>query len=208
MHLVGVAGQSLGAFGIRGLALTVTGQANDGVGKGLSGARIVLRRPTAAGYPASSTILGNTALYGATAGELYAAGHAGERFAVRNSGATAVIEGVGDHGCEYMTGGVVVVLGPVGRNFAAGMSGGLAYLYDPEGLAAGLCHAASVGLDVVEDRLALHALVSRHRELTGSPVAGSLLARWERTVEDFVAVIPHDIRRLAEASRPDEAAVA
>ena len=208
VHLVGVAGQSLGAFGVRGLALTITGQANDGVGKGLSGARIVLRRPTTAGYPASSTILGNTALYGATAGELYAAGHAGERFAVRNSGATAVIEGVGDHGCEYMTGGVVVVLGPAGRNFAAGMSGGLAYLYDPEGLAAGLCHAASVGLDVVEDTAALHALVSRHRELTGSPVAGGLLARWERTVEDFVAVIPHDIRRLAEASRPDEAAVA
>ena len=134
LRLRGTAGQSLGAWGIRGLVLDLEGQANDYVGKGLSGARIVVRPPADAGYePTSSIAVGNTTLYGATSGELFVRGRAGERFAVRNSGATAVVEGVGRHGCEYMTGGLVAVLGPVGRNFAAGMSGGIAYLWDPDG---------------------------------------------------------------------------
>ena len=152
LRLAGTAGQSLGAWGIRGLVLDLEGQANDYVGKGLSGARIVVRPPAGAGYePTSSIAVGNTTLYGATSGELFVRGRAGERFAVRNSGATAVVEGVGRHGCEYMTGGLVAVLGPVGRNFAAGMSGGIAYLWDPDGENARRVNSDMVLLRAVSD---------------------------------------------------------
>src|SRR5262249_37671797 len=132
VRLRGIAGQSFGAFAAPGLTLRLDGQANDYTGKGLSGARLIVRPPARAAYAEASIAIGNTSLYRATAGEVLVRGAAGERFAVRNSGATAVVEGVGDHGCEYMTGGTVVVLGPAGRNFAAGMSGGLAFLYDPD----------------------------------------------------------------------------
>ena len=146
-RLTGVAGQSFGAFLARGVALELIGDANDYVGKGLSGGRVVVRQPAESRRdPTANIIVGNTVLYGAIAGEAYVEGVAGERFAVRNSGAVAVVEGVGDHGCEYMTGGVVVVLGDTGRNFAAGMSGGIAYVYDPAGRFASLCNAAMVEL--------------------------------------------------------------
>src|SRR4051794_26551409 len=152
LRLRGTAGQSLGAFGMRGLVLDLEGQANDYAGKGLSGARIIVRLPAGAGYDATSSIaVGNTTLYGATSGELYVRGRAGERFAVRNSGATAVVEGLGRHGCEYMTGGLVAVLGPVGRNFAAGMSGGVAYLWDPDGENARRVNSDMVLLRAVRD---------------------------------------------------------
>jgi glutamate synthase (NADPH/NADH) large chain len=150
LSLRGTAGQSFGAFLARGVSLTLTGDANDYVGKGLSGGRVVVRQPPEARRdPTRNIIVGNTVLYGAIAGEAYFEGVAGERFAVRNSGAVAVVEGVGDHGCEYMTGGVVVVLGDTGRNFAAGMSGGLAYVYDPRGRFAELCNTAMVDLEAV-----------------------------------------------------------
>jgi glutamate synthase (NADPH) large chain len=148
--LRGTAGQSFGAFATRGVSLELVGDANDYVGKGLSGGRLVVRQPKEARRdPTRNIIVGNTVLYGAIAGEAYFEGVAGERFAVRNSGAVTVVEGVGDHGCEYMTGGVVVVLGDTGRNFAAGMSGGLAYVYDPRGRFGDLCNTAMVALERV-----------------------------------------------------------
>jgi glutamate synthase (NADPH/NADH) large chain len=147
----GAAGQSFGAFAARGVTLELTGDANDYVGKGLSGGRVIVRQPPEARRePTRNIIVGNTVLYGAIAGEAYFEGVAGERFAVRNSGAVAVVEGVGDHGCEYMTGGVVVVLGDTGRNFAAGMSGGVAYVYDPHRRFSELCNTAMVALEAVQ----------------------------------------------------------
>jgi glutamate synthase (NADPH/NADH) large chain len=152
VSLTGTAGQSFGAFLARGVTLSLDGDANDYVGKGLSGGRIIVSQPSQARRdPTANIIVGNTVLYGAIAGEAYFEGVAGERFAVRNSGAVAVVEGVGDHGCEYMTGGVVVVLGDTGRNFAAGMSGGLAYVYDPAGRFAALCNTAMVTLSPVSE---------------------------------------------------------
>jgi glutamate synthase (NADPH/NADH) large chain len=204
LRLTGTAGQSLGAWGIRGLSIDLTGQANDYVGKGLSGARIVVRPPADAGYEATSSIaVGNTTLYGATSGELYVRGRAGERFAVRNSGATAVVEGVGRHGCEYMTGGLVAVLGPVGRNFAAGMSGGIAYLWDPDGENARRVNGDMVTLRPVGEDAQLRELVERHRELTGSDVAAALLADWDTSVTQFVEVMPHDLLRIAAERDPE-----
>ena len=158
VRFTGVAGQSFGAFLAHGVTLELTGDANDYVGKGLSGGRVVVRQPEGTGRdPTRNIIVGNTVLYGAIAGEAYFQGVAGERFAVRNSGAVAVVEGVGDHGCEYMTGGVVVVLGETGRNFAAGMSGGVAYVYDPDGKFGRLCNVAMVDLE----RLLPRPLISR-----------------------------------------------
>jgi glutamate synthase domain-containing protein 3 len=204
LRLSGTAGQSLGAWGIRGLVLDLQGQANDYVGKGLSGARIVVRPPADAGYePSASIAVGNTTLYGATSGELFVRGRAGERFAVRNSGATAVVEGVGRHGCEYMTGGLVAVLGPVGRNFAAGMSGGVAYLWDPDGENARRVNSDMVALRAVDDDAALRELVERHHALTGSDVAASLLADWDTSVTQFVEVMPHDLLRVAAERDPE-----
>ncbi|WP_273431303.1 glutamate synthase-related protein [Chitinibacter tainanensis] len=208
--LQGTAGQSFGAFLARGITITLTGEGNDYVGKGLSGGRIVIR-PAASfvGQTWENIIVGNTVLFGAIAGEAFFAGVGGERFAVRNSGATAVVEGVGDHGCEYMTGGTVVVLGNTGRNFAAGMSGGVAYVYDPEGVFASRCNMAQVALEPVlaaeaqaqpfhnglADEAQLKALIEQHAALTGSLRAAEILANWVEARAAFVKVFPNEYRR-------------
>lgn len=202
LRLTGSAGQSLGAFLMRGITITLTGDANDYVGKGLSGGRIVVRPHASSAYlPQNNAIAGNTLLYGATSGELYIAGRAGERFAVRNSGATAVVEGVGDHGCEYMTGGRVVVLGPVGRNFAAGMSGGLAYIWNPSGDFDFYCNMEMVEITLLQSDAELHelhTLLSDHCRLTGSPLAATLLESWPATAAQFVKVTPIEYKRILE----------
>jgi glutamate synthase (NADPH/NADH) large chain len=196
VRLRGSAGQSLGAFGVQGLKLEVLGDANDYVGKGLSGASIVVRPPPSSALRSDeNTIIGNTVLYGATAGELFAAGQAGERFAVRNSGATAVVEGCGSNGCEYMTGGVVVILGPVGDNFGAGMSGGHAFVHDPDDR-----FGVRVNSDMVTWRRIgtawwddfLHDLVTRHVAETQSRFAARLLNDWDREAGRFWHVVPRD----------------
>jgi glutamate synthase (NADPH/NADH) large chain/glutamate synthase (ferredoxin) len=194
----GSAGQSFGAWLAPGIELTLAGDANDYAGKGLSGGVLAVRPPDGASFLAEeNVIVGNTVLYGATAGEAYFRGLAGERFAVRNSGASAVVEGVGDHGCEYMTGGRVVVLGRTGRNFAAGMSGGVAYVLDEDGGFRGRCNDELVGFEAVEggDARELRALVEAHLARTGSAVAGRLLADWSPALTRFVKVIPHDYKR-------------
>ena len=199
VRLRGTAGQSLGAFAVRGMKLEVFGDANDYVGKGLSGGTIVVR-PTVSSrlVPEHNAIIGNTVLYGATAGKLFASGKAGERFAVRNSGADAVVEGVGDHGCEYMTGGRVVVLGPTGKNFAAGMSGGIAYVLDEKGDFATRCNQQMVGLEKMEaDEIeSVRQTIKRHADYTKSQLAFKLLALWEEMVPKFVKVMPHDYKRV------------
>ena len=207
----GSAGQSFGCFGARGLTLLLEGDANDYVGKGLNGAKVAVRPDAAAlagGFKAEHNVVaGNTCLYGAIEGELYLRGVAGERFAVRNSGASAVVEGVGDHGCEYMTGGRVVVIGATGRNFAAGMSGGLAYVYDgpTNGYAGGqfpkLCNKDMVGLDPLADdadKATVRRLLENHLKYTGSPVARTILDVWETEHRYFVRVMPNDYRRVLE----------
>jgi glutamate synthase domain-containing protein 3 len=213
IRCTGSAGQSFGAFAARGLTLELEGEANDYVGKGLSGGRIIVRPPRGVHFLAEETVIvGNTVLYGATSGEAFLGGVAGQRFAVRNSGATAVVEGVGDHGCEYMTGGVVVVLGRTGRNFAAGMSGGMAFVFDESGdrAFASRCNRALVGLHAVEsseDRRLLHRLVEQHAQLTGSARARSLLSRWEHALRDFVAVVPTEYRLTLERRAAREASL-
>jgi glutamate synthase (NADPH/NADH) large chain len=199
----GSAGQSFGAFVPKGVTMRLLGDTNDYLGKGLSGGRLVVRPPEGSPFaPEEQIIAGNVILYGATAGELFVSGQVGERFCVRNSGATAVVEGVGDHGCEYMTGGLVVVLGATGRNFAAGMSGGVAYVYDKERSFGSRVNVEMVDVDPLDDDDAalVHALVERHRDETGSPVAGRLLARWDAEVREFVKVMPRDYRRILEAT--------
>ncbi|MBL0801691.1 glutamate synthase (NADPH/NADH) large chain [Streptomyces sp. CZ24] len=207
LTFTGSAGQSFGAFVPRGVTLRLEGDANDYVGKGLSGGRIVVRPDRAADHLAEySTIAGNTIGYGATGGEIYLRGRTGERFCVRNSGATVVSEGVGDHGCEYMTGGHAVVLGETGRNFAAGMSGGIAYVIDldPDRVNAG--NAAAVeGLDDT-DRRWLHDVVRRHQEETGSTVAGKLLADWENALARFSKIIPTTYKAVLAAKDAAELA--
>jgi glutamate synthase (NADPH/NADH) large chain len=196
---IGSAGQSFGAFLPRGITMRLEGDANDYVGKGLSGGRIVVRPDQAATFdPAQQIIAGNVIAYGATSGELYLRGQVGERFCVRNSGATAVVEGVGDHGCEYMTGGCVVVLGPTGRNFAAGMSGGYAFVLDLE---ENRVNPELVELGKVEGDAAeqLERLVRRHHEETGSAVAAELLADWQAALARFTEVMPSDFKRVVEA---------
>ncbi|MDR1050655.1 MAG: hypothetical protein LBP95_06170 [Deltaproteobacteria bacterium] len=200
LRLEGFAGQSFGAFAARGLVLDLAGEANDYVGKGLSGGRVIVRPPRDRHpdfVPELNTIAGNVALYGATSGELYMNGLAGERFAVRNSGALAVVEGVGDHGCEYMTGGRVVVLGRTGVNFAAGMSGGLAYVYDADGFFDNHCNLEMVDLDLLDadDETELRVLVSRHAAFTGSRVAKRVLSDWGREKTRFVKVFPMEYRQ-------------
>ena len=195
-ELHGSAGQSFGAWLAPGIELTLTGEANDYAGKGLSGGTIAVRPPADAAFVAEeNVIVGNTVLYGATAGRAFFRGVAGERFAVRNSGASAVVEGVGDHGCEYMTGGRVVVLGPTGRNFAAGMSGGIAYVLDRDGTFEERCNPQLVALEALDDDdvRTVVALLEEHAERTGSPVAARLLADWSPLA--FVKVIPHDYKR-------------
>ncbi len=202
LRFTGSAGQSFGAFLPRGIELTLVGDANDYVGKGLSGGRIVvLPHPDAPFTAHENVIAGNVILYGATAGEAFIRGTAGERFAVRNSGATAVVEGIGDHGCEYMTGGRVVVLGRTGRNFAAGMSGGIAWVYDEDGGFRSRANPELVALEGLADGEAdeLRGLVERHRDLTGSLRAAELLADWTASAARFVRVIPHDYRRVLAA---------
>ncbi|GGE02491.1 glutamate synthase [Tsuneonella deserti] len=226
IDFTGVAGQSFGAWLAHGVTLSLTGDANDYVGKGLSGGRIVVRQPDGvARDPGRNIIVGNTVLYGAIAGEAYFNGVAGERFAVRNSGAVAVVEGCGDHGCEYMTGGAVVILGPTGRNFAAGMSGGIAYVYDEHGSFENLCNLAQVELSPVDperdaedgtgrplqrargvddaglgdmlrhDAERLRVLIERHKLHTGSAKAGAILDDWDNAVRRFVKVMPTDYAR-------------
>ncbi len=196
LRLTGTAGQSFGAFLAQGLTLELSGDANDYVGKGLSGGRLIVRQPEGSRRDAAENIIvGNTCLYGATGGTAFFGGVAGERFAVRNSGAVAVVEGTGDHGCEYMTGGLVVVLGPVGRNFAAGMSGGMAWVWDPERRLADQCNLAGVALEEVEDVARLRVLVEAHAEATGSARAWALLGDWATSLRRFVQVMPHDYRR-------------
>jgi len=198
----GSAGQSLGAFVPAGVTIELEGDANDYVGKGLSGGRILVYPDAKATFKAEDNILlGNVALYGATSGEAFFRGVAGERFCVRNSGVTTVVEGVGDHGCEYMTGGKVVVLGTTGRNFAAGMSGGVAYILDEKGDFATRCNKQMVGLEKVEGAEAaeLRALVQRHADLTGSHKAKALLANWDASVAKFVKVMPKDYKRVLQA---------
>jgi len=202
VELDGSAGQSLGAWLASGITLTLHGEANDYVGKGLSGGRLVIRPPRSSRRRAEENIIvGNVALYGATSGEAFIRGVAGERFCVRNSGATAVVEGLGDHGCEYMTGGTVLVLGSTGRNFAAGMSGGMAFVLDEDGHFGERCNGASVGLEAPngEDLVMVRTLLERHASLTDSEVAKRLLRSWRQTRERFVKVMPEEYRRALRA---------
>jgi glutamate synthase (NADPH/NADH) large chain len=197
VKLKGSAGQSLGAFLAPGLKLEVSGDANDYVGKGLSGGTIVVRPPMQSPLVASeNTIIGNTVLYGATAGYLFAAGRAGERFAVRNSGAHVVIEGCGSNGCEYMTGGVAVILGGIGANFGAGMTGGMAYLYDPEGKSQALMNMETlVTCPVTVDHweAELKGLIERHAAETGSRKAADILQHWDVEKPNFLQVCPKEM---------------
>jgi glutamate synthase domain-containing protein 2/glutamate synthase domain-containing protein 3 len=206
LQFTGCAGQSFGAFLGKGVTLTLEGEANDYVGKGLSGGRLVIYPPRASEFVAEENILvGNVCLYGATSGEVFFNGMAGERFAVRNSGATAVVEGVGDHGCEYMTNGLVIVLGGTGRNFAAGMTGGIAYVLDRAGdFASVRCNRTEVDLEQIsaaEDVKILHHLITRHSELTGSPQAKWILQNWETTLPKFIKVFPHEYKRVLGVAR-------
>jgi len=196
----GTAGQSFGAFLAQGVTLEIEGDANDYVGKGLSGGRIIIYPPKSSPFkPEDNIIVGNTLLYGATRGEVFLRGLAGERFAVRNSGANAVIEGVGDHGCEYMTGGNVVVLGKTGRNFAAGMSGGYAFVLDEGYSFKDRCNLSMVDLEQVseeKDKTLLKELLEKHYKYTGSTVAERLLKDWEESLKKFVMVIPTEYRKV------------
>jgi glutamate synthase (NADPH) large chain len=225
MQMEGTGGQSFGAFLANGITLYLIGDANDYTGKGLSGGRIVVRPSIEfRGDATKNIIIGNTALYGATSGEAYFRGVAGERFAVRLSGATTVVEGTGDHGCEYMTGGTVVVLGKTGRNFAAGMSGGVAYVYDEDGHFAGRCNTSMVALDKVQprdeqtglsvgmhreqpDEAVLKKLIEDHHRWTGSLRARELLDRWADARGKFVKVFPHEYKKAlaGRAARADAA---
>jgi glutamate synthase domain-containing protein 3 len=206
INFTGSAGQSFGAFLAKGITMTLEGEANDYVGKGLSGGRIVVHPPKNSQFLAEENILiGNVVLYGATSGEAFFNGVAGERFAVRNSGATAVVEGVGDHGCEYMTKGLVLVLGKCGRNFAAGMSGGIAYVFDDQSdFTEKRCNLASVDLEpVVDDHdvQVIQKLLTRHFELTGSRRAKSILDNWQEMQARFIKVFPHEFKRVLGVSR-------
>jgi glutamate synthase (NADPH) large chain len=236
VKLEGTAGQSFGAFLARGVSFELVGVGNDYVGKGLSGGRIAIYQPPDCPVvPSDNIIVGNTVLYGAIEGECYFSGVAGERFAVRNSGAIAVVEGVGDHGCEYMTGGVVVVIGQTGRNFAAGMSGGIAYVLDEDGEFRRKCNMAQVELEAVkaepylkgengglrevmadlraQDAPRLRRLIERHRHYTNSARAKLILDNWDDYLAKFVKVMPVDYRRAlndmaAAAAKPERAQVA
>jgi glutamate synthase (ferredoxin) len=212
IHATGSAGQSFGGFGAKGITFRVTGDANDYFGKGLSGAKLIIRPPEDATFIAEDNILiGNVAFYGAIRGEAYIRGRAGERFCVRNSGVCAVVEGIGDHGCEYMTGGSVIVLGPTGRNFAAGMSGGVAFVYDEAGdFIENRCNPEMVDFDPLtnDDIAALCERLEKHLEYTGSAVARRLLHNWQNAVKKFIKVIPVDykraLQRIADEKRTGE----
>ncbi|MCB0428035.1 MAG: glutamate synthase subunit alpha, partial [Mangrovimonas sp.] len=198
LNFTGSAGQSFGAFATKGLTMIVSGNTNDYLGKGLSGAKLVIKVPeNSTIVPEENIITGNVTLYGATSGEVYINGKAGERFCVRNSGATAVVEGIGDHGCEYMTGGKVVILGTVGRNFGAGMSGGIAYVLDREGTFRNKCNGEGLNIDPVvetEDIAQLKSLVENHYNATLSPLAQHILEQWESYLPKFLKVFPEEYR--------------
>jgi glutamate synthase (NADPH/NADH) large chain len=205
----GSAGQSFGAFVPNGVTLELEGDTNDYLGKGLSGGRIIAYPPKTSSFlPEESILVGNVVLYGATSGEVFLNGIAGERFAVRNSGATAVVEGVGDHGCEYMTNGTVIVIGSTGRNFAAGMSGGLAFVYDDQGdFSARRCNTTSVDLEPLDsdaDVAQVRGLLERHRDLTGSPRAAWILEHWADAQPRFIKVFPHEYKRVLGIARTEE----
>ena len=195
----GSAGQSLGAWLAHGITIDLEGDANDYVGKGLSGGTIAVYPPKESTFVAEENIIiGNVALYGATEGEAYFRGVAAERFCVRNSGAWAVVEGVGDHACEYMTGGRAVILGSTGRNFAAGMSGGIGYVYDPDDQLLANCNLETVLLEPMEleeDIAELHSMIEKHHKKTGSTVAQNILDNWETEVKQFKKVFPIDYKR-------------
>jgi glutamate synthase (ferredoxin) len=203
LHFVGSAGQSLGAFVPKGVTLELEGDANDYIGKGLSGGKIIVYPDKKSTFVADeNVIVGNVAFYGATSGEAYISGIAGERFCVRNSGVTTVVEGIGDHGCEYMTGGRVVILGSTGRNFAAGMSGGVAYIFDEKGDFAKHCNTEMVGLETLDDAseiAELKQLISKHSEFTNSKKAQKILNNWEENIGKFVKVMPRDYKRVLQA---------
>jgi glutamate synthase domain-containing protein 3 len=201
IKVTGIAGQSFGAFLAHGIDLQLFGEANDYVGKGMAGGQISIRPdPKATFIWHENSIVGNTVLYGATGGEAFFAGKAGERFCVRNSGVTAVVEGTGDHGCEYMTGGRVICLGRTGRNFAAGMSGGFAYVLDDDNRFRRRCNSAMIDLEQMtnddEDGLWLKHIITRHYEETGSPRAAEVLAEWDDYLPRFVRVFPREYRRV------------
>ena len=209
LRFTGSAGQSFGAFVPRGITLRLEGDANDYLGKGLSGGILAVCPPPRATFvPEDNIIVGNVVLYGATSGEAYIRGRAGERFAVRNSGALAVVEGVGDHGCEYMTAGRVVVLGQTGRNFAAGMSGGVAYVLDADGTFERRCNPALVELEPLaspDDLDLVQDLMRRHVRHTGSELAERLLRDWQSTARSFVKVMPRDYKRVLDAQKQAQA---
>jgi glutamate synthase (NADPH/NADH) large chain len=202
IEFTGSAGQSLGAFMPHGISIRLTGDANDYVGKGLSGGRIVIRPSTDSAIVAHDNVIaGNVIGYGATAGQIFLSGTVGERFCVRNSGADAVVEGVGDHGCEYMSGGRAVILGVTGRNFGAGMSGGAAYVFDEDGLFADRVNFDMVALEALEgdDAAGVRSLIEQHVELTGSRRGAELLGDWEANVKRFHKVMPIDYSRVLAA---------
>jgi glutamate synthase (NADPH/NADH) large chain len=206
---MGTAGQSFGAFLAKGITLELEGDSNDYVGKGLSGGRLIVYPPKVSTFKAEDNVLiGNVALYGATSGRAFFRGRAAERFCVRNNGAKAVVEGVGDHGCEYMTGGRAVILGSTGRNFAAGMSGGIAYVWNPLEDFAQKCNTGTVDLEAIEedeDIVELREMIELHRDYTGSPVAAKILDDWPQSLRQFVKVMPTDYKRvLTERKRHDE----
>ena len=204
VRLKGSAGQSFGAFLPAGIELRLEGDANDYLAKGLSGGRVIVRPPEGSPFEASENVIaGNVCAYGATSGELFVAGQVGERFCVRNSGATAVVEGVGDHACEYMTGGRVLILGRTGRNVAAGMSGGIAYVHDPDGRLPGRCNPGLVGLEPLgeEDEAFVATLLERHAELTGSSLGARLLEDLPAMLQATVKVMPRDYKRVLEVTR-------
>ena len=214
INVIGTAGQSFEAWATKGVTLKLTGEGNDYVGKGLSGGKIIIRVPSDCKIDKAeeNIIVGNTVLYGAISGEAYFNGVGGERFCVRNSGATAVVEGMGDHGCEYMTGGVVVSLGQTGRNFAAGMSGGIAYVFDENNNFAKLCNMEMVELGKIRsdgsnvdvsdllqaDETRLKQLITNHHQYTGSERAELILANWDEYLSKFIKVMPVDYRNALE----------
>jgi glutamate synthase domain-containing protein 3 len=202
----GIAGQSFGAFLAEGITFELEGMANDYVGKGISGGRIIIYPDRRASYKhEENVVIGNTTFYGAIAGEAYICGMAGERFCIRNSGLYAVVEGVGDHGCEYMTGGRVVILGPTGRNFAAGMSGGIAYVYDEDKTFRSRCNTDMVELEKVqeEDRDVIYHLLHHHVLLTGSLKARKVVDHLAHELEKFVRVIPTEYKRILEGMKSE-----
>jgi glutamate synthase (NADPH/NADH) large chain len=209
-NFTGTAGQSFAAFNAKGITHELEGDANDYFGKGLSGAKLIAYPDKKAIFvPEDNSIIGNTAFYGATSGEAYIRGKAGERFCVRNSGAKVVVEGVGDHGCEYMTGGIAVILGDTGRNFAAGMSGGIAYIYDTKGDFANKCNIEMVDLDPLdeEDAIVLNDLITKHYAYTTSSIAKFVIGDFDNQLKNFIKVFPKDYKKVVLEKRKNSGVI-